>query len=383
MAKRRGHGEGSITQRKDGRWQARIDLGWIDGKRVRKSFYARTRQEVAKKLTKALSEYQSGLPLANDRLTVEKYLSRWLDDVARPTVRASTFEVYESRLRLHVLPHVGRIALAKLAPAELSQLYTRLLAKGLAPATVRYVHAILHRALDQATRWNLIPRNPADLVDAPRLDHHDVTALSPEQVAALFDAAKGERLEALYVVAVTGGLRLGEILALRWSDLDWDARTIQVRRTLGRTKKNGLAFGEPKTPKGRRSVTLPAFALDALRQHRARQIEERLKLGAAWEDLDLIFPNEVGKPIERQNLIRRSFKKLLQKAGLPDVRFHDLRHTSASLLLRLGEHPKVVQERLGHSTISVTMDVYSHVMPDLQRDAAAKLDRLLARRASS
>jgi integrase len=247
----------------------------------------------------------------------------------------------------------------------------------LAPATVQYVHAILHRALDQALRWNLIARNPAEMVDAPRPERHEVTALSPEQVSTLLTTAAGDRHEALYIVALTGGLRLGELLGLRWADLNWENGTLQVRRTLSRTKRYGLTFSEPKTAKGRRSVALPTLAVEALRRHKARQNEEKMRMRNVWEDGDLIFPNEKGKPMARQSLVHRSYKALLKRAGLPDIRFHDLQHTAATLLLRLGEHPKVVQERLGHATIAVTMDIYSHVMPDLQRDAAAKLDRLL------
>jgi len=180
-------------------------------------------------------------------------------------------------------------------------------------------------------------------------------------------------------VAVPGGLRLDEILALRWDDLDWQTGTLQVRRTLTRTKKDGLTFGEPKTAKGRRSVTMPAMAIDALKRHKAKQVEDKMRHRDVWDDsFDLIFPNEIGKPIERQNLVRRSFKLLLTKGELPDIRFHNLRHTSTSLLLRLGEHPKIVQERLGHATIATTMNVYSYVMPDLQRAAATKLDGLLS-----
>jgi integrase len=380
MPKRCGRGEGSITQLADGCWQARVDLGWVDGKRKRKAIYGETRAEVAGKLIKALSDHQGGLPLPNERLTVEAYLRQWLDDCAKPTVRVSTYENYERKLRLHVFPTLGRASLAKLGPRELSGLYAKLLSRGLSPSTVQYVHAVLHRALDQALRWSLIPRIPAELVDAPRAGHHEVTVLSREQVSALLAVAAGDRLEALYILAVTGGLRLGELLGLRWSDLEWDAGILQVRRSLTRTKQNGLTFSEPKTQKGRRSVTLPSIAVEALRRHKARQNAEKMKVRDVWDEGDLLFPNEIGRPIERQNRVGRSFKVLLTKAGLPHIRFHDLRHTAATLLLQLGEHPKVVQERIGHATIGVTMDIYSHVMPDLQRDAATRLDRLLAAR---
>jgi integrase len=184
-------------------------------------------------------------------------------------------------------------------------------------------------------------------------------------------------------LAVTTGMRQSELLGLTWSDVDLDAGTVHVRRQLIWTPGRGPSFSEPKTAKGRRVIRLPHIAAEALRAHRRQQLEERLALGAAWEDHDLVFPNEVGRPVERNNLVKRSFLPLLAKAGLPRIRFHDLRHTAATLLLSLGEHPKVVQERLGHSTISVTLDVYSHVLPDLQRQAASKLDGLFGARGVS
>lgn len=166
-------------------------------------------------------------------------------------------------------------------------------------------------------------------------------------------------------------------MGLRWQDVDLAAGSLSVRRTLVRTSQ-GWSWAEPKTAKGRRSIALPALAVEALRQHRVRQLEERLRAGGLWEDHDLVFPNHTGKPLERQNVFKRSFRPLLAKAGLPYIRFHDLRHSAATLMLSLGEQPKVVQERLGHSTIGVTMDTYSHVLPDMQRKAASRLDALFA-----
>lgn len=309
---RRGKGEGGISQRGDGRWVGRVDLGWIDGRRHVKAYYGATRRQVAEKLKVALRDQQQGLPLPDERQTTGRFLIQWLDDTARHSVRASTYDSYSRLIRKHVIPTLGRTALARLSAEDLASLYSDLLDKGLSGRTVQYAHAVIHRALKQAVRWNLIVRNPADAVDAPR----------PQ---------------------------------------------------LGRTSQ-GLAFSEPKTTRGRRSITLPKVAIETLRAHRAAQLEARLAVGSAWEDQDLIFANVVGRPLERQNVQRRSFKPLLRRAGLPDIRFHDLRHSAATLLLSLGEHPKVVQERLGHATIAITMDIYSHVMPDIQRDTATKLD---------
>ena len=368
----RGHGEGSITQRKDGIWQAAISLE--GGKR--RFYYGPTRKAVSDKLKEALRDQLRGiLPTGPDQ-TVESYLTRWLADVAKHTVRPSTFEDYEEMVRVHALPAIGKLKLSKLTAQQLQALYSAMLAKGLSPSTAQKMHAILHRALDQAMRWDIVARNVADLVDAPRPGKREMQPLDSEQAARFLEVARGDRLHALYVVAVSTGMRQSEMLGLTWQDVDFDAATLHVRQQLGRITGEGFKFSEPKTSKGRRSISLPAFAVVALREHRVRQLEERLKASSEWVDQGLVFANEVGRPIERQNLVRRSFQPLLEKAGCPRIRFHDLRHTAATLLLSQGVHPKVAQERLGHSTIGMTLDVYSHVLPDMQRDAADKLEAL-------
>lgn len=376
--KRRGNNEGSIVQRSDGRWMARVTLP--DGSR--RSLYGKTRAEVAGKLTDALGDVKKGKPLPAEKETVGAYLSRWLSDVCRPAVRPSTYEGYEVIVRLHVSPRIGKLKLARLSPQDLAKLYRELADAGLSPRTVQLTHAVLHKALDQALRWDLVARNPADLVDPPRVERKETTVLSREQAKLLLDRSQDEPLHALYAVALTGGLREGEVLALTWEDVDWEHGTVQVRRQLTRVRNEGFKFTEPKTKKGRRTVALPDVAMGALKRHRTAQVEERLR-ATAWEENGLVFCNGVGRPLERQNVMRRSFKPLLERLGLPDLRFHDLRHSAATLLLGLGEHPKVVQERLGHATISITMDVYSHVMPTMQREAARKLDGLFVGEAAA
>ena len=372
MAKR-GNAEGSIYKRKDGRWAGTITLA--DGKR--KSVYGTTRSQVAQKLAAAQRTVHDGLPLAPEREATGHYLTRWLNDEARRTIRQTTWDGYERLLRLHVIPEIGKTRLARLSPQDLSGCYERLLTKGLSPRYVQMAHAVIHRALRQAERWNLIGRNPADLVDAPRPLRAEIQPLLPDQITHLLEAARSDRLEALYVLALTTGLRQGELLGLRWADIDIDARRLTVRQQVQRTRA-GWVFTEPKTTKSRRNVVLPAVATDALARHRVRQIEEQLRAGASWQSLDLVFTSRLGGPIEKQNLARRSFQPLLAGAGLPKIRFHDLRHSAATLLLTQGVHPKVVQERLGHANISVTMDIYSHVLPTLQQDAADRLDRFFA-----
>lgn len=374
---KRGNGEGTIYKRQDGRWTASLTVGVVEGKRVRKSLYGKTRHEVASKLNRATRSREDGLPLPNERKSCGQYLQEWLDGITS-TVRPKTKVTYEGLIRLHAIPALGKVSLAGLSPQHLQRLYADRLASGLSPQTVRHLHAVLHRALEQAARWGLVQRNVADLVSPPRATRPEMKVLAPEHVRQLLDAAEGERLEALYILAVANGLRQGELLALRWRDLDLTAGLLQVRATLTHDKE-GFQLTEPKTHGSRRQVALSQLAITALQGHRARQNAERLKLGAVWEDNDLVFANEVGRPIEPSNLRRRSFEPLLEKAGLARVRFHDLRHSSATLLLSRGIHPKIVSEMLGHSRVNITLDLYSHVTPTMQRQAADAVDAALSR----
>ncbi len=375
-SKKRGQNEGSIHKRADGRWVAILSLGYRNGKRHRKYIYGATRREVQEGLTKALRDQHQGLPIVPDQQTVGQFIDHWMDTTCRHRVRETTHETYASMIRNHIQPNIGPVRLSKLTPQQINSMYETLLTKGLSPRSVMYVHAVLRSALKQAVRWNLLARNPVEAVDPPRPARSQAAPLSPEQVSVFLEATKGDRLSALYTLALATGMRQGELLGLRWSDIDLEAGQLRVQRQLSRTKK-GFAFTEPKTASGRRAIVLPRIATAGLVSHRARQAEERLQAGTEWSDLDLVFANHWGRPIERQNLVKRSFHPILQAAGLPRFRFHDLRHTSATMLLSQNVHPKVVQERLGHSQISVTMDTYSHVMPSIQRDAAEKLDLAL------
>jgi integrase len=371
MPKRRANNEGTIYKRQDGRWVAAVVLP--GGKR--KSLYGKTRQEVAQKLTVALKTVQDGLPIASDQLTVERFLCDWLQSV-QPGIRPSTHRRYEQLLRIYAVPVLGALRLSRLEPRHVQQLYTQCLAQGSAPATVRQLHAVLRRALGQAVKWGTLPRNVATVVTPPRVQRHDMTPLSTDQVKALLSAAHGERFEGLYVLAITTGMRLGELLGLRWQDVDLPGSTLHVRHTLVRTP-TGWQLAEPKTDRSRRRITLGPRAIEALRHHRSRQAAERLRMGPIWQEQDLIFANEIGKPMDAGNLLHRSLWPLLQKAELPRFRFHDLRHTAATLLLGQGVHVKIVSELLGHSTVGLTLDVYSHVLPDMQQQAAVAMEKAL------
>jgi len=373
MAKR-GNAEGSIYKRADGRWAASVSLG--NGKR--KAFYGRTREDVARKLTLALKAKQDGLPLVGDRQTVGQYLGQWLE-AAKPTLRPESYRRYQDVCRLYVIPEVGKTPLARLSPVQLQRLYASRLAAGLSPTSVALLHGVIHKALDQAMRWELVPRNVADLVTPPRRSTPEMRSLSPEEANRLLDAASGQREEALIVLAVTCGLRLGELQALRWRDVDLDGARLRVTATYQGTIDGQAVFTEPKTAKSRREVHLSALAVATLRRHRLAQIEERLRAANLWQDYDLVFASERGRPLDGNNLRQRAFARLLERAGLPHIRFHDLRHTAATLLMSQGVPIKVASEMLGHADITTTLRTYSHVLPGMQQQAADAMDRLFAR----
>lgn len=377
---RRGNGEGSITRRKDGRYMARYTVQTPDGPK-RKTIYGRTRAEVAEKLTTAMAERANGVALIfdADKLTLGEYLERWLEDSVKGSVKPITHEGYERMVRVHISPALGHHKLVKLTPGHLQFFYQERLRAGLAPSSVRYMHAVLHRALKQAHRWRLVRENAAAATDPPIPRPDEIRPLDADQVKTLLSAAKeaGDRLQALYVVAVTAGLRIGELSGLKWEDLDLERGTMQVRRILSRAK-NGPRFTTPKNGKGR-SITLTNGAVEALRSHRMRQNEARLGLGAEWQDNGLVFCREDGRPLTRDMVDRKSFKPLLKRAGLPEnTRLHDLRHTCATLLLSRGVHPKLVQELLGHATIAMTLDRYSHVLPSMGDQTARAMEAVLS-----
>ena len=258
----------------------------------------------------------------------------------------------------------------------MQQLYASRLDAGASPTTVAHLHAVLHRAFGQAAKWNLVPRNVAAVVDRPRVARREMATLNGAQVRQLLTTAKDNDLEALYTLAVTTGMRQGELLAPWWRDVDLAAARLHVVATLQRTRE-GSRFTEPKTSHSRRRISLAPKVVTVLRSHRTRQNENRLA-AKQWEDNDLLFANDVGRPILPGNLLRRSFWPLLERAGLPRIRFHDLRHTAATLLLAAGTHPKVAQEMLGHSTVSMTLDLYSHAAPDMQETAVRAMEAVLA-----
>jgi integrase len=373
MTRKRGNGEGSILRRKsDGLYMARYTLETSAGPK-RKTLYAKTRKEASDKLTEALANIQRGITADAGAMTLGAFLGRWLYDSVRGSVRQSTYDRNEAMCRVHLTPALGKNKLKTLNAADVQRFYRAKLDSGLSTATVHKLHVVLHKALKQAVRWGLIPRNVADDVDPPKVHKEEVHPLTNEQARKLLDTVKGDRLEALYVTAVQSGLRQGELLALRWEDVDLQACTLQVRRTL--TRDGGkLAVGPTKTSKGRRTVRLTRDATEALQNHLARQLVEIDKAGEAWQENGLVFCTSKGTLINPTNLRRRSLIPLLQRAGLLPITFHQLRHTAATILLLKNVNPKVVSEMLGHATIAITLDTYSHVPPNMQHSAVAAME---------
>jgi integrase len=333
---------------------------------------------VVEKLRKAIAERDGTVAFDTDNLTVADYLERWLEGSVKGTVWHTTYRDYKYHCKNHIIPELGGLKLAKLTPAHVQDLYRKKLDLGLSPRTVNYMHTTLHKALKQAVKWRLVTYNVSDGAIRPRQEKRETRVLTLEQLLAFLKAARGDRFEALYVVAGFTGMRPGELLALQWSDLvlDGPSPVVRVRRSLSEGP-DGLLFKNTKTEKGR-SISLLPEAVETLKAHRKCQAQERLRYSGIWHDQDLVFPSTKGTPMSRKSLIKRNFKPLLKKAGMPkEVRFYDLRHTFATLMLEQGDNPKVVQEILGHSSISQTMNTYSHVSPTIQRAAFSRLAQRL------
>lgn len=377
MTRRRARGSGAVFRRGDGRWVGEIDYGW-DGKRhVRKTIYGNSRRETEDRIRAVLNDRDAGLPPPTRSPQLAAFLDRWLTAV-RPSIRPSTYASYEGIVRLHIVPTIGRIPVDKLTVDHIAALIRdKQTEDRLSTRSVRYVLLVLRNALNKAVRWGVAARNVATLVDPPRVPHRDVRVLSPDEASRLLQAARGDQYESLIVLAVSTGVRLGEALGVKWTDVDLDRRHMRIDKSLQRISQQGLVLTETKTRRSRRTIVLPVVAAEALRQRQVQQREQRRAFGPGWRDEGLVFTSSTGRPVDARN-VQRTFRRILRKAKLPQMRFHDLRHSCASLLLTQGVPPRVVMETLGHSRISVTMDTYTHVMPALQREAADAIDRSLA-----
>jgi len=376
---------GHIRKRGKKSWAVVVDLGRdsVTGRRRQDWRSVKgTKKEAEAFLVQLLHERDQGNDIERTRLTVGQYLERWLSNYVAVNTAPATVVTYGSFVHRHLLPALGSIPLAKLRPQHIDAYYSRALKDGranggggLSATTVLHHHRVLREALQHAVRLQLIARNPADATEPPRPARHEVSALSQEDAQRLLEAADGTSHGSLVYLAIMTGLRKGELLGLRWQDVDLEGGVLYVRQALQRLGSEGITFRAPKTRGSGRAVALSPATVRRLRQHRQRQLEARLIAGLAYQDNGLVFATALGTPTDPANL-RRAWGRIVKAAGLDGLRFHDLRHAHATLMLQQGVHPKVVSERLGHSGIRITMDTYSHVMPGLQAAAAEQLDGL-------
>lgn len=344
-------------------------------------------------LTAKLREKDLGVFIEPATMHLNSFLDRWLEEIACVRVRPVTYDGYDAKLKVHVRESIGMKRLCDLHAYDVQGLYNSMIKRGLSAKTVRHVHTVLSSALKQAMKWRLLNQNPCDLCELPKIQKREMQCFAPNEAARFIKSAELDRYYAAFVLAIETGMRPEEYLGLQWKDIDFENCRLSVRRALIVRKGGGFEFSEPKTAQSRRSIPLSQSATSALKTHRRRQLEARMKIQDVYSDLDLVFPTETGTPTLYGNLDRRHFKKIIQNANeeiaesnvengtayppIPIIRLYDLRHTMATLLLGQGINPKIVSERLGHSSISLTLDTYSHVLPTMQQDATEQIEKLI------
>ncbi|MBI3759664.1 MAG: site-specific integrase [Deltaproteobacteria bacterium] len=370
---------GQIVKRGKRTWVVRVFLGRENGRRryLNKTVHG-THKNAEQTLNNSLRERDIGALVEPTRITLSEYMEQWLASAAKPRVRLRTYQGYEELFTRYLKPMLGPRQLSRLTPLEIQAVYGRMSERGLSARTVRHAHGVLRSALNQAVKWRMLSINPALAVELPRWRRKEMQCLTPEQAGTFLMHATPNRLSTMFAVAISTGMRPGEYMGLKWTDIDLEKGMVVVRRTLVLEKGGGRHFAEPKTDHGRRTIPLPASVTRALIEHRRAQAAEKLKAGASYENQDLVFATPTGEPLNLRNVVNRHFKPILEAAKLPkSIRLYDLRHTCATLLLAQGEHPKVVSERLGHANITLTLDTYSHVLPTMQQHAAESLEAVL------
>jgi len=370
MAKKRGNHEGSIYRRKDGRWCAQVSL---QGRRLTK--YAKTQSECRAWIKEMLQQIDAGLSFEGTHVTLARFVGTWLDgkELSR---RPKTVQQYRQIARQHILPVLGRMRLQDIQPAHIKQLYALKQKEGRGARTIQLIHAVLHNALKQAVREGLLGRNPASAVERPKVEQSEMRIFNEEQIQQFLIAASGSSFEAVYYLALATGMREGELLGLKWSDIDWNKGVLFVQRQLQQISGQGYVFSPPKTRSGRRKIKVGSVTLKQLEAHQERQTLEKAVAGERWQEHDLVFPTTLGTPLDHKR-VRNEFKSILKQAGLPAIRFHDLRHTSLNALLDMGLPVNTVQGRAGHAKPSTTVNIYGHATARLQTEAAEKIEELI------
>ncbi|HEX76206.1 MAG TPA: site-specific integrase [Dehalococcoidia bacterium] len=362
-----------------GTWSIVIELDRdsTTGKRRQKWFTLQgSHKDAKKKLTELLHQLDTGSYIEPSKTTMAEYLEYWLAEYVKPNLSPKGYERYESISRVHLIPAIGNIALTQLKPEHLQKLYAAKIKAGLQPRTVRYHHVVLHKAIAIAMKWGMGTRNVADSVDIPRSSEADMQTWNENELAQFLEASKDSQYYELYYLALFTGMRRSELLALRWCDIDFVYSQIYVNRGLHHLKDGSYVFTQPKSARSRRTIALSPSAISVLRQYYDKRQMDAAMLGISLTDNDLVFSTVEGKPL-RPNTVTRAWKNMANRAGIKVIRLHDARHTHASLMLKQGIHPKIVQERLGHASIQITLDTYSHVAPGLQEAAAKSFDALV------
>lgn len=381
MSKKRGAGEGSITQRKDGMWQGAVTVGRNkNGTQKRKYFYGKTRAEVSKKITTALKDLQEGNFIdPSGETTLKQWLTHWLWIYKKNDLKPTTFEQYEVLLRKYLYQELGKVKLTELTTDKLQTLYNCMKDRGLSAKTIRTLNVVVHAGLKQAI-WNgLIHKNITEQITLPKEEYKEMRVLSKDEQRKLIDVIKEDRMGTAILFSLMTGVRRGELLSLKWSDIDMDKRMVFVRRTVNRVKNYGdgakktkLVISDTKTAKSRRMIPIVDSLFEFLQKHKAAQDKEKILAGELYEDNDLVFATEIGKLIDPGNF-NRTFSRMIKKAGIAHANLHSLRHTFATRSLEAGVNIKVLQELMGHSSMSVTADVYSHVMTEVKIEEMKKL----------
>lgn len=366
----RGKNEGSLHQRPNGVWRAQISL---DGKRISKDFNNKT--DAQEWMRNTQSKVEKGFDYQASKMTLGEYLPKWLDST-KASLRPKTADQYERILNKHILPQLSNVQLKDMHLDQIERFYSSLLLSGVGVRTVRIIHNILHKSMDKAVRYRMVVVNPIHGAELPRYKHGEMRVLDEGQITQFLVAAQGSPFLALYQLAITTGIRQGELLGLKWSDLQWHNGTLHIQRQVQDIRGQGRSFQEPKTKAGRRSIKVGEMTLQLLRIHREHQLAQKAKAGTRWKESDLIFPSKVGTPLDPSNL-RLDFYWVLEKAGLHRIRFHDLRHTAASLMLNHGIPVIVVTGMLGHSKPSITLDIYGHLQHSMLDEAARLMDELV------
>lgn len=366
---RRTHGEGSVYMRKDGRAAASV---MYEGKRITK--YGKTKTEAKQKLDVYLADLKAGKVVIGPKQTVEQYLTHWLEDEHRLQIGPATLQQYRSTLRVHLIPAFGHIQLDQLKREQVQALCAAKLDSGLAPRSVHIIYSVLSRALTAAVENGILARNVCKNVVLPKVPRKKHDVLDKGQVQRLVEAARGRRLWFLLLMALTTGARVGELLALHWEDVDLESRRVNIHRTVSRIIGIGqLERLQPKSLSGRRRVILAQVVIDGIEDQKTYIAVLKERAGARWKDLNLVFPNKNGSYLKIDQ-VEQELKAVLAAAGLSERTFHKLRHSAATILFAAGVNPKVVQEMLGHSDISMTLGLYGDVLPDMQQEVAHIMD---------